>query len=102
MADFPRSAVPAFLIAGALAIDLAFLIRNPVVRALAAPRRDPRRRPGPAGAERVGGLPAPDQPGDHGDRGAGLAALWLAGEWFLTRYRLRARNADPALSRTPG
>ncbi|WP_230879565.1 hypothetical protein [Planomonospora sp. ID67723] len=95
VADFPRSAVPAFLIAGAVAIDLAFLLRSPILRAL------------------VGSLLATivvDQalrlqnawlaspplisPVTVAIGGAGLAVLWLGGEWFLSRYRLRAPAAE--------
>ncbi|GGS51195.1 hypothetical protein GCM10010156_07180 [Planobispora rosea] len=97
VADFPRSAVPIFLIAGALAIDLAFLVRHPVVRALA----------GSVVATLVVdqvlrlqnawvASPPLISPVTMAIGGAGLAALWLAGEWFLTRYRLRAPEEEAA------
>nr|WP_221474275.1 hypothetical protein [Planomonospora venezuelensis] len=95
VADFPRSAVPAFLVAGALAIDLAFLLRNPVLRALVGSLLttivvDQALR------LQNGWLASPPLVSlmTMAIGGALLTALWLGGEWFLTRYRLRARDRE--------
>ncbi|MFC4061266.1 hypothetical protein ACFOWE_23445 [Planomonospora corallina] len=91
VADFPRSAVPFFLVAGALAIDLAFLVRIPVVRALAGSlvatlAVDLALRSQHLWLE----SPPVISPVTMAIGGAALAALWLGGEWFLGRFRLRA------------
>ncbi|GAA2884333.1 hypothetical protein GCM10010517_47680 [Streptosporangium fragile] len=101
VADFPRSAVPVFLLAGALAVDLAFLLRNPVVRALV----------GSLGAtllldqalrfQNAMFMSPPLVPPTTMLVGwAGIAALWLAAEWSLGRYRLRFQDSDAVVSAT--
>jgi hypothetical protein len=101
VADFPRSAVPAFLIAGALAIDLAFLIRHPVLRALigsflATVVVDQVLRLQNAW------LASPPTVSllTMAIGGAGLAVLWLGGEWFLSRFGLRAQTAEAVVRAT--
>ncbi|GHH64903.1 hypothetical protein GCM10017673_08370 [Streptosporangium violaceochromogenes] len=101
VADFPRSAVPIFLIAGALAVDLAFLVRLPVIRALAgslavvvlldqALRQQAKLFFAPPQ------VPLPTMLAG----GALLAVLWLAGEWALARHRLRAQDMEAVVSAT--
>lgn len=101
VADFPRSAVPVFLIAGALAVDLAFLIRIPVVRALV----------GSVGAtllvdqalrfqEATFMAPPLVPPATMLIGGAGLAVLWLAAEWSFSRHTLRAQDREALVSAT--
>ncbi|GAT68163.1 hypothetical protein PS9374_03824 [Planomonospora sphaerica] len=90
VADFPRSAVPVFLIAGALAIDLAFLIRIPVVRALAGSLVATLAVDLALRSQHFWASPPLISPATMAAGGAALAALWLGGEWFLGRYRLRA------------
>ncbi|MER5649336.1 hypothetical protein [Streptosporangium sp. NPDC002524] len=101
VADFPRSAIPVFLIAGALAVDLAFLIRMPVVRALA----------GSAAATLLvdqalrlqhSAFMAPPlvPPTTMLVGGAGLAVLWLAAEWSFSRHTLRAQEREALVSAT--
>ncbi|MFI6386179.1 hypothetical protein ACIBHY_17680 [Nonomuraea sp. NPDC050547] len=99
---FPPSAVPFFLVAGAIAVDLAFAIRMPVVRAVAGTVL--------ATAAVYGGLIAQSalMGGVYGTlngmqgllgapplattsalwAGAGLLAAWLACEWFVNRFEL--------------
>ena len=101
LAGFPHSAVPVFLIVGALAVDLSFLIRIPALRVL------------------VGSLAATvllDQalrfqhatfiapplvtPMTMVIGWAGLAVLWLAAEWSLSRHTLRAQEREAVVSAT--
>ncbi|GGP84779.1 hypothetical protein GCM10010140_12420 [Streptosporangium pseudovulgare] len=88
VAGFPHSAVPVFLIAGAVAVDLAFLIPIPVVRAVV----------GALGvtvvldqALRVQNAlftsPPLVPPTTMLAGGVLLAALWLGVEWFARRRR---------------
>lgn len=101
LADFPRSSVPIFLIAGALAVDLAFLIRIPVVRALV----------GSLGATilvdqalRLQSVayytPPLVTPMTMLVGGLMLAALWLGAEWASTRHHLRAQDMDAVVRAT--
>ncbi|MFJ2033355.1 hypothetical protein [Streptosporangium sp. NPDC087985] len=101
VADFPRSAVPIFLIAGAFAVDLAFLIRIPVLRALA----------GSLGATvlvdqalRLQSMAYHTPPLVPSMTmligGLMLAVLWLGGEWALNRYRLRDQTMEAVVSAT--
>ncbi|MBB2913327.1 hypothetical protein FHS43_004625 [Streptosporangium becharense] len=101
VADFPRSAVPVFLIAGALAVDLAFLLRNPVARAVI----------GSVGTTLVLDQalrfqnamfmsPPLVSPATMVIGGAGIMALWLAAEWSLGRYRLRFQDSEAVVSAT--
>ncbi|MFI6292057.1 hypothetical protein ACIBEJ_10770 [Nonomuraea sp. NPDC050790] len=110
---FPPSAVPFFLVAGAIAVDLAFAIRVPAVRAVAGAVL--------ATAAVYGGLIAQSalMGGVYGTlngmrgllgapplatssavwAGAGLAAAWLACEWFVNRFEptpLNPRTPVPA------
>jgi hypothetical protein len=94
VADFPRSAVPIFLIAGALAVDLAFLIRIPVVRALAGSLVATLAVDLALRSQNVWASPPLISPAIMAAGGAALAALWLGGEWFLGRYRLRAAEEN--------
>ncbi|MER7213567.1 hypothetical protein [Streptosporangium sp. NPDC000239] len=98
---FPRSAVPVFLIAGALMVDLAFLIRNPVLRALA----------GSLAVTVVVGqalrlqsaaylTPPLVSPMVLAAGGVLLAVLWLGAEWALTRFRLRAQDMEAVVRAT--
>lgn len=101
VADFPRSAVPIFLIAGALAVDLAFLVRLPVVRALAGSLAatvllDQALRQ----QAKVFLTPPQVSLPTMLAGGALLAALWLAGEWALARHRLRAQDMEAVVSAT--
>ena len=100
-ADFPRSAIPVFVIAGALAVDLAFLIRMPVVRALV----------GSLGATLLVDqalrlqhstfiAPPLVPPTTMLVGGAGLAVLWLAAEWSFSRHTLRAQDREALVSAT--
>ncbi len=101
LAGFPHSSVPVFLIAGALAVDLAFLIRNPVARALAGSLavtivvdQAIRLQSGlyltpplvPSMTVALGGVM--------------LAGLWLGAEWGMARYRLRAQDMEAMVSAT--
>ncbi|MFF5207046.1 hypothetical protein [Streptosporangium sp. NPDC000396] len=99
--DFPRSAVPVFLIAGALAVDLAFLIRIPAVRALVGSLAatlfvDQALRLQNA----VFASPPLVSPMTMLIGGLMLAALWLGGEWALNRHRLRAQDMEAVVSAT--
>ncbi|MET9068966.1 hypothetical protein ACWDR1_23985 [Streptosporangium sandarakinum] len=101
VAGFPHSAVPVFLIAGAVAVDLAFLIPIPVVRAVV----------GALGvtvvldqALRVQNAlftsPPLVPPTTMLAGGVLLAALWLGAEWFARRRRPKAQDMEAVVSAT--
>ncbi|WP_344924568.1 hypothetical protein [Streptosporangium carneum] len=101
LADFPRSAVPAFLIAGALAIDLAFLIRIPVVRALVGSLAATVVVEETLVLQSKAYLTPPLVPPlTVAIGGVILVVLWLTAEWALTRYRLRAQVMEAVVSAT--
>ncbi|MEV0583607.1 hypothetical protein [Nonomuraea sp. NPDC050310] len=104
VSDFPPSAVPFFLVVGGLAVDVAFLLRHPALRAVL----------GSAlvtgavylalslqhslfgslygtlmGQNGLQGAP-PLVPGSALYAGAGLLVVWLACEWLAGRFDLRA------------
>jgi hypothetical protein len=94
--DFPPSAVPFFFVLAGLCLDLAFFVRIPYLRPV-------------LGAVLVtagvyGGLAAQDRlleappyaAGSWPVTAAGLAVMWLAVEWFVGKYHLKAGDA-PAL-----
>jgi hypothetical protein len=97
VADFPSSAIPFFLVAGAVCVDLAFLIRLPVVRALAGAVVVTAGAYGALVVQHTV-LVSPPLVGlaPVAVAGAVLAVLWAAGEWFLRRYGLDARTAAEA------
>lgn len=102
--DFPPSAVPFVLIAGAVCVDLAFAVRQPVVRAVVgavlvtgAVYGGLTVQSGVLGSvyssllgqSGLSGTP-PLVPASALWAGVGLLGVWLACEWFATRYHLRA------------
>ncbi|MCG5213888.1 hypothetical protein [Streptosporangium sp. KLBMP 9127] len=93
VADFPPSAVPFFLIAGALCIDLAFLIRVWAVRAVAGAALV---TAGTYGALAVQGevLAAPPVAvGSAPVAAALLGVLWLGAEWAARRPAVQPTGA---------
>ncbi|WP_203982972.1 hypothetical protein [Sphaerisporangium rufum] len=97
---FPPSAVPFFLLAAAVCVDLAFLVKMPAVRAVAG-----------AVLATAGGflalaaqqqvLAAPPFPVAAAPvAAAGLAVAWLAVEWYARR-RARAAAAPPVPAPAP-
>lgn len=98
---FPRSAVPVFMIAGALMIDLAFLIRNPVVRALAGSVAVTVVVDQALRLQSAAYLTPPLVPTTVvAMGGALLALLWLGAEWALTRFGLRGQDMEAVVSAT--
>ncbi|WP_084957712.1 hypothetical protein [Thermoactinospora rubra] len=103
---FPPSAVPYFLLAGGLCVDLAFALRHPVARAVAGSLLATAGVYGVLAVQsavmgqvygtlkgQTGLLGAPPlAPGSAVYAGAGLLAVWLACEWFVTRFGLRAED----------
>ncbi|MEV7013139.1 hypothetical protein [Streptosporangium sp. NPDC051022] len=101
LATFPRSAVPVFLIAGALAVDLAFLIRVPVVRALVGSLAVTVVVEEALRLQSMAYLTPPLVPPlTVAIGGVILAVLWLGAEWALSRYRLRAQDMEAVVSAT--
>ncbi|MEU0520668.1 hypothetical protein [Streptosporangium sp. NPDC006007] len=101
LADFPHSAVPIFLIAGALAVDLAFLIRIPALRALVGSLAATVLVDQALRVQSMAFLTPPLVPPlTMLIGGALLTALWLGGEWALTRHRLRAQDMEAVVSAT--
>ncbi|MGW4425024.1 hypothetical protein [Streptosporangium sp. NPDC004631] len=101
LADFPHSAVPIFLIAGALAVDLAFLIRVPPLRALVGSLAATVLVDQALRLQSMAFLTPPLVPPlTMLIGGALLTALWLGGEWALTRHRLRAQDMEAVVSAT--
>lgn len=101
LADFPHSAVPIFLIAGALAVDLAFLIRVPALRALVGSLAATVLVDQALRLQSMAFLTPPLVPPlTMLIGGALLTALWLGGEWALTRHRLRAQDMEAVVSAT--
>lgn len=101
LADFPHSAVPIFLIAGALAVDLAFLIRVPALRALVGSLAATVLVDQALRVQSMAFLTPPLVPPlTMLIGGALLTALWLGGEWALTRHRLRAQDMEAVVSAT--
>lgn len=101
LADFPRSSVPIFLIAGALAVDLAFLIRIPVLRALAGSLAATVLVDQALRLQSVAyHTPPLVPPMTMVIGGLMLAVLWVGGEWAMSRYRLRAQDMEAVVSAT--
>ncbi|WP_327090843.1 hypothetical protein OIE66_09520 [Nonomuraea sp. NBC_01738] len=102
---FPPSAVPYFLIAGAIVVDLAFLIRMPIARAVAGAVAVTAAVYGALIAQSTllgsvygtlkgmnGLLGAPPLATSTAVwAGLGLMAVWLACEWMANRWELRAQ-----------
>lgn len=104
--DFPPSAVPFFFLAGAVCVDLAFVVRQPVLRAVLG---SVLATAGVYGALTVQHGVAGDlysallgQTGLYGTpplvassalwAGAGLLVAWLTCEWLAGRWHLRAAD----------
>lgn len=117
--DFPPSAVPFFFLAGAVCVDLAFVVRMPVVRAVLGSVLVTAAVYGALTVQSgvLGDLYSTllGQTGLYGTpplvassalwAGAGLMIVWLGCEWFVTRFHLRAAdqpiNAPVIATATP-
>ncbi|MBA2894331.1 hypothetical protein [Nonomuraea soli] len=104
--DFPPSAVPFFLVVGALCVDVAFLLGHPVVRAvvgsvlvtagvyaaLSAQSAVLGQVYGTLnGLDDLLGAP-PLMTASAVYAGGGLMVLWLLCEWLVTRFDLRSQD----------
>ncbi|WP_245690792.1 hypothetical protein [Sinosporangium album] len=100
VADFPISAVPFFLLGAAVCVDLAFYIKVPVLRAVVG-----------AALVTAGSylslnlqhtlLDSPPLANTSAIAAGGLLlAVWLGGEWFVQRYRLRGQPTGARVSAT--
>ncbi|MEU4544785.1 hypothetical protein [Nonomuraea dietziae] len=89
---FPESAVPFFLVIAAVAVDVAFLIRLPYLRAVLGSALATIAVYGSLVAQHSLLAAPPLAPSSAVWAASGLAIAWLVMEWFVTRFGLRAAD----------
>ncbi|MEV4067907.1 hypothetical protein [Nonomuraea dietziae] len=89
---FPESAVPFFLVIAAVAVDVAFLVRLPYLRAVLGSALATTAVYGSLVVQHALLAAPPLAPSSAVWAASGLAIAWLAMEWFVTRFGLRAAD----------